>query len=551
MLLGIDIGGTNTDCALIDNGRLVASCKIPTTNDNLLQAIEQAMTRVFTEVKNPHIRRVNLSTTLCTNALIKGDIPQVAVFATRGPGIVLPPDFLPVQIHWLNAVLDHRGEEIVPLETAEIKRIAAQCKMRKIEYYAVSGKFSPKNPTHEKQIASFLLPNAKHITLGHRLSGKLNFPRRLATSYFNAAVSKSFSVFAEAAAKCTQKFGIQNQPAIIKADGGTMTLEDACNFPLESVFSGPAASIMGVLALSRTNEDAFVLDIGGTTTDIALLSGGVPVLKPDGISLEGLPTLIRSIETRSIGIGGDSFVRVENGTVKVGPNRLGQCLALGGCVPTLIDACNVLGLTQVGKKEKSLCGLQELARESRLTVSDLAEKIIQTAVEQIYSASLKMLAEINAKPVYTLDELLREKEISPRQIIVMGGPAKTLAAKLQQTFSLPVNVPPYAEVANAVGAAQICPTTMLELFADTAKGTLSLPRLGIQTVTPKNFNLETAIHFVQENLIEEMKKQNEKITPDRIQILEQLSFNMIEGYTTTGKNIRVKCQIRPQVLQLG
>ena len=549
MLLGVDIGGTNTDCALIDNGQLVASRKIPTTETRLLQAIEQAVSEVLAHARQKKITRFNLSTTLCTNALVKGETPPVAVLATRGPGIVFPPDFLPVEVSWLSAVMDHRGAEILPLQLAQIKEIAAQCKARGIEYYAVAGKFSPKNPAHENQIAAALQGQAKHITLGHRLCGRLNFPRRLCSAYFNAAVWQSFATFAEAARQSVKRFGINQQPAIIKADGGTMSLDEAANFPLESVFSGPAASIMGILALTDCEDDALVLDIGGTTTDIALLSAGVPILKPDGISLQGRPTLIRSVETLSIGIGGDSLVQLKDGQACVGPGRQGPCLALGGPAPTLMDACNVLGLDNLGDKQKSQQGLSDIGQKTDTTT--LAAHIVQTALNRIYRASLDMLAQVNAKPVYTIDELLSEKAVVPKRIIVMGGPAATLAPELEKIFNLPVTVPPHAAVANAIGAALTCPTAGLELFADTAKGFLAVSRYGVQKKIAPGFDLSEAVTTGQFLLAEEMKKRGETVSPGEIQILEQSSFNMIEGYSRTGRNIRVKCQVRPRVRQLG
>ncbi len=551
MLLGIDIGGTNTDCALIENGQLVAHCKIPTTENCLLQAIEQAISEVLARAPQKNITRFNLSTTLCTNALVKGETPPVAVLATRGPGIVLSADFLPVEISWLGAVMDHRGVEILPLQSAQIEEIASQCKARGIEYYAVVGKFSPKNPSHENQIAAALQGQAKHITLGHRLCGRLNFPRRLASAYFNAAVWQSFAAFAEAAKHSTKRFGINQQPAIIKADGGTMSLDEAANFPLESVFSGPAASIMGILTLTNCQEDALVLDIGGTTTDIALLSAGVPVLKPDGITLQGRPTLIRSVESLSIGIGGDSLARLKNGEPCVGPKRQGPCLAMGGPAPTLMDACNVLGLSHLGEIQKSRSGLNAMARQAGTDATALASQIVQKAVNTIFHASHEMLARVNAKPVYTIDELLSEKAITPKRIIVMGGPAKTLAPELENIFGLPVTVPPHAEVANAIGAALTCPTASLELFADTAKGFLSVPRYGIQKDISPDFDLSEAIATGQLLLTKEMKKSGETVSPRDIQILEESSFNMIEGYSRTGRNIRVKCQLQPRVTRLN
>ena len=126
--------------------------------------------------------------------------------------------------------------------------------------------------------------------------------------------------------------------------------------------SGPAASLMGMQALLHTDEDALLLDVGGTTTDIFFLADGVPLFEPLGIQIGSYKTLVRAIFSQSIGLGGDSFVRVEKGRLKIGPQRLGPPLAFGGENPTPTDAMVVLGYLPEGDKTKAYEGMAGLAR---------------------------------------------------------------------------------------------------------------------------------------------------------------------------------------------
>ena len=167
------------------------------------------------------------------------------------------------------------------------------------------------------------------IALGHRLSGRLNFPRRIATAYWNAAVWTLHNRFADAVEASLKDMGIDAPAYLLKADGGAIPLSVSRERPVEALLSGPAASVMGMMALMPScSEDTLVLDMGGTTTDIALLAAGQPVLSPDDLVVNGRSTLVRALKSVSIGLGGDSQVTVAPG-IQVGPLRKGPALAFG------------------------------------------------------------------------------------------------------------------------------------------------------------------------------------------------------------------------------
>ena len=153
--------------------------------------------------------------------------------------------------------------------------------------------------------------------------------------------------------KFIAKIGPNIPVYILKADGGTILIDESLDCPVQTIHSGPAAGIMGVLATAQIKEDAVALDIGGTTTDISIFADGVPLLEPSGVSINGRKTLIRGLYTKSIGVGGDSVVKVENGNILIGPQREGPAAALGGPFPTPTDAMIVQGIVDFGDKQKA------------------------------------------------------------------------------------------------------------------------------------------------------------------------------------------------------
>lgn len=550
MHLGIDVGGTHTDAVAMRGNQVAASCKVVTDHDNLLISVRTALDKVLGKVQGERVARLNLSTTLTTNAIVSGKTEDVGVLVTAGPGI--DPEFHRIGrgYHLVGGALDHRGFEIAPLPEKEVKKAITACKKAGMRVFAVAGKFSTRNPAHELAIRKALGKSADFVTMGHRLSGLLNFPRRISTAYYNAAVWRLYNSFADAIEQSARERGLDAPLNILKADGGTMPLSISRERPVESILSGPAASVMGIIALCDIREDCAILDIGGTTTDIAIFAGGAPIIETKGIEVGSYPTLVRALKTHSIGVGGDSKLRIREDKIFVGPEREGPSMAQGGERPTLIDAFNYQGLSSHGDRQASIRGVEQMAALWDMPPARLAEKAIARAVEQIKNAVDELVWSINQKPVYTINELLTGKEIRPVKLYVMGGPAMAFQPRLHQAFGLEVEVPDNYDVANAVGAALTRTTCDLELFADTQKRQLFFPALGEERGIPSSYNLEQAEKDTRERLIahlEEIMPLEAARLGSAVETIEANTFNMVDHYGGSGRNIRVKCQIKPGI----
>lgn len=548
MRIGIDIGGTHTDGVLIDGSCLLAAAKTPTNHDNLLESISQVLNSVLAGQDAKRVQTLNLSTTLTTNAIVTGKIDPVGMLVVGGPGIAAKHYRIGEHYHQIYGSLDHLGTETSALDEPDIEEAITACCENEVRCFGVVCKFSPRNPAYENRIREELGDKADFVTLGHLVSGQLNFGRRIHTVYYNSAVWRTFQRFAKALTASLKGFNLEAEVNILKADGGTMPLARALELPVQSIFSGPAASVMGILATSPASEDMLMLDIGGTTSDIALFAGGEPLLEREGIAIEDRPTLVRAIHVESIGIGGDSLIKVEDGLVLTGPDRLGPCMAMGGSVPSLMDALNLLGLASFGEVAQSQQGIQQLAATHAMTPDDLATKAVDAAVNAIAAKIEALVRMVNTKPVYTIHEILEDREISPKQLIVIGGPAPVFQELLAKKLGLAVEVPPLHGVANAVGAALTRTTSHLALTANTARGKLSVPMLGIFRSIGRGFSLQDATDEARKLLVEDLAKAGITMDAAEIQITQADAFNMVEGSYTSGKNIRVVAQVKPAVV---
>ncbi|MDD2467615.1 MAG: hydantoinase/oxoprolinase family protein [Desulfobulbus sp.] len=548
MRIGIDIGGTHTDGVLIDGNRLLAAAKAPTNHDNLLESISQVLHAVLSGQDSVRVQTLNLSTTLTTNAIITGKTDPVGMLVVGGPGIAAKHYRIGDHYHQIYGSLDHLGTETSALDEPDLEEAINACSDQEVKCFGVVCKFSPRNPAYENRILEELGNKAEFVTLGHLVSGQLNFGRRIHTAYYNSAVWRTFQRFAKALTASLKGFNLEAEVNILKADGGTMPLARALELPVQSIFSGPAASVMGILATSPAREDMLMLDIGGTTSDIALFAGGEPLLEREGIAIEDRPTLVRAIHVESIGIGGDSLIKVEDGVVKTGPDRLGPCMAAGGSVPSLMDALNVLGLAAFGEVAASQSGMEQLAASHGMAIEDLANKAIAAALNAIVTKIEALVKMVNTKPVYTIHEILEDREIKPQKLIVIGGPAAVFQDLLAKRLGLAVEVPPLHGVANAVGAALTRTTSHLALTANTARGQLSVPMLGIFRSIGRGFSLQDATDEARKLLVEDLASAGVTMADNEIQITQADAFNMVEGSYTSGKNIRVVAQVRPAVV---
>ncbi|CAG0967205.1 hypothetical protein ARNL5_01373, partial [Anaerolineae bacterium] len=361
-----------------------------------------------------------------------------------------------------------------------------------IRQVGVVGKFSVRNPAHEIRIGELLGDSFDKIFLGHRVSGSLNFGRRIATTYLNAAVYPIHKSFFDAVLNSLSAKGMHLPLRLLKADGGNMKLEASIEYPAQTILSGPAASVMGAVAMAAGDEDAIVMDIGGTTTDLAVLIGRAPVLDPHGIAIGPYRTVIRSLETLSIGMGGDSAVRLQNGRLSVGPHREGPAVLFGGSTPTPTDALAVMGDMAHDDCGRARDGLKPVADQMGVSVEALADQVVETACRAMLEAAERLTAHINGKPVYTLHEFKEGYRVQPRSVIVLGGPAPYFARRLQRLTPMQVRVVPRWQVANAIGAALARTTCEVGLFADTEQKVANAPAENFRQAITDGYDLEAA-----------------------------------------------------------
>lgn len=542
--IGIDVGGTHTDAVLIDKNRVIAFYKAETRRDDILSSVLEALRGLAASDDIPAGTPVQVSTTLTTNLLVEDRREKVLLCVMAGPGIqpVVPEG---TEFYHLTGVMDHRGEEIRCPDVEAFRSIAENAGYEGITSCAVVGKFSHRNPAHETLLAGEAEKYMSHVTLGHLLSGRAGFPRRVTTAVINASVMSVAKGFTDELMRGIVE-EIPDAPLmILKADGGTMTPDQAGEMPVETILSGPSASIMGVLALEKIDVDALVIDIGGTTTDIALLAGGEPLTDPRGLEIASWKTHVQGLMSRSIGIGGDSAISLHGTEVQVGPRREGVPVALGGEVPTLMDACNVQRCAAYGDVEASRRSLAELGKEEE--VEEFAARSVEVAVKKIVTAAEEMIEEVNRRPLYTVHEMMHDRPLDVQKIYCIGGPAEVLKKPLARAFRSAVEVPRYADVANAIGAAVARPTMSAEAIADTGDGWLRIPALGFEKEIPRRYTLDDAVNDAVDMLYDWCRRQELAVTKKDILVRDASSFAMVKGFYSSGNQYRVSCQVRPDV----
>lgn len=550
MILGIDVGGTHTDAVLVQDLQVISKIKVLTNQANIMASLLEAAEKLTKDNNVNKISRIVLSTTISTNAIVQNKISRVAMVLLSGPGLSPSALNLGKDAYFARGYINHRGIPVKNVNSREIADISSEISESQIHHIGVVGKFSSRNPQQELDAAELLQNDSRNISLGHTLSGQLNFPRRIATTYLNAAIHDIYQRFVQDVQKFIQKLGLDVPVYILKADGGTILINQSLNCPVQTIHSGPAAGIMGVLATTRMKEDAVALDIGGTTTDISVFADGVPLLEPSGVEINGKKTLIRGLYTKSIGVGGDSVIRIENGEILIGPQREGPAAALDGPFPTPTDAMIVEGIVSFGDIQKAHNAIALIAKKLQLGVEEAARAIIEKMAAIISDQVRHILAQINNKPVYTIHELLEGKIIQPKILYVAGGPA-AVAPFIAGNLGYSYLIPEHSEVSNALGVALARTTAEVTILADTERKELILCEEGHVESISRNFSLADAIETGKKILREKAVCMGAREQDIIMEVTESQQFNMIRNFYTTGKNIRVKVQIKPGLISSG
>ena len=295
---------------------------------------------------------------------------------------------------------------------------------------------------------------------------------------------------------------------------------------------------------------------------MALFVDGSPVVDRDGMLLKGRRTLVRALASVSIGVGGDSLLAVDAAhgaarPVQVGPLREGPAMAFGGSRPTLLDALNALnfaagstgaqgingGDAVAGDVTASTAGIAALAAEHGLSPESLAQMAADDALAQVAAAASALTDGINARPIYTLAALKAVREARPQHVWLVGGPAACVARRMSKALNMPVETPPYADVANAVGAALTLPTDALELYADTGRCVLTIPALELTERIGKGYSLSEARQRASAMLRERLEAAG--VSGSRVEVTEADIFATLDDAGFGSKDIRVVCQVVP------
>lgn len=557
MILGIDVGGTHTDSVLMHDRKIIRKSKTLTDKNDILACVMRATQAVTTADDLKQLKRIVLSTTISTNAVAQNQLDPVGLIVMNGPGVA--PADLPLadRTHLIAGYMNHRGIEAEAIDEEQLSALKQQLRDEKIDNLAIIGKFSTRNPIHEQEVSDFFADQSTtesahkniHTSLGHHQSGVLNFPRRIATTYLNSAIWRLHSTMVDQLVGYLQELGVDVPMFILKADGGTIGIQASRNAPVQTILSGPAATIMGVLPFVSSTMDTVSIDVGGTTTDIALFADGAPLLEPKGVEIEGHKTLIRGLLTHSMALGGDSHVQVVDGALQIGPERKGAAMAFDGPVPTPTDALIVLGRATFGDKEKALHAIEGLATTLQQTPEQVATAIVDQMCASIADKVQQMISEANSKPVYTIHELLEGKVLNPQQLIAVGGPAPYLAQQVGELLSMPAVVPEDSEVINACGAAMARTTVELNLLADTKLQQLIFAEDGRKVSISSRATVDDVVAAGQERLLEIARASGAREEDLEIEVADCQSFNVIDGYSTVGKNIRVRLQIKPGLIK--
>ena len=566
MLLGLDVGGTFTDAVIIDGHRVVASAKRRTTKDNLMQGIGEALDAVLAGCNTSNIEQVTLSTTVVTNTIVEEKEQVVDLYVVTGPGRNVD-DIFPVNPIYLQGYTDHRGIVVERTPTNVVRDVAEMVQSRSgTDLAAVSAKFGGRNPQEELSITEELKGKYNTISNGSLLSGSLNFPRRTISAYFNTAVTPVFTVFKKNVESALSMRNINAPLHILKADGGSLPMEHMVSRPVETAFTGPAATVLGLSALGAIGEEHTVaLDIGGTTTDISLWKQGRPLMTKNGVSIREYPSAVRSFAVTSVGIGGESVVRIVDSDVTVGPERVGPSLALGGAEPTLGDALIVLGYASYGDTTLAEQAMEVLANrlntsakdgtiqtqqqlKGAMTASDMARLVVDKALQIIQRGIDEVVTAENKRPIYVVADIVNPDVFIPAQIVVVGGTAPSLGPSIGEYLNLPVTIPENAAVANAIGAALALSTIELTVHVDTKRRLLVIPELGIKQQTCTLKRVEQVVERAKEALSEEALRLGLGKNQD-IEVISIEDFPVVEGWQSMERLIMVKVQLAAGVKQ--
>lgn len=439
--LGIDVGGTNTDAVIIDNNlKVINSVKTPTTED-VSSGIKNAIHLVLegTDIDKKSVKYAMLGTTHCTNAIVeRKNLCKVGVIRLGKPATMAIEPMIDWPKDLSKAVSENfiiayggyefDGREIAALDEKEIKEFLNEVK-DKVESIAVTGVFSPISNVQESRVKELVkeVMGGVPVSLSNEI-GSVGLLERENAAILNASLSKVAKNIALSFKEALEEEGVESSAIYLcQNDGTLMSLEHSLRYPILTIACGPTNSIRGAGYLSNLSN-AIVLDVGGTTSDIGVIINSFPRESSVAVEIGGARTNFRMPDLISIGLGGGTIVKEENGKVVLGPESVGykiteEALVFGGNTLTATDIAVRLGMADIGDKNKV----------SHIEI-DFAKKVMK----EMYSLVLKYI-----------DNIKLTNEKSP--LILVGGGSILIPNEIEGVSE--VICPENHSVANAIGSA--------------------------------------------------------------------------------------------------
>lgn len=392
--VGVDVGGTNTDAAVMDGPALLGSCKSPTTPD-VTSGIVAAVSAALAAARLPAsaLRAVMIGTTHFTNALVERQrlapvaVIRLALPATTGvlPYADWPADLRAVmgeRVYLVGGGHEYDGRVLTPLDEAELVKVAHDMKARGLTQAALVGVFAPVNPAAELRAAEILRQEHPDVqlSLSHRLGG-IGLLERENAAILNAALMPEATRVTAALDDAMHRLGLAVPLFISQNDGTLMAPRQIGQYPVLTFASGPTNSMRGAAFLSGL-QDALVIDIGGTTSDVGVLARGFPRQAGMAVRMAGVRTNFRMPDLLAIGLGGGSRVRPQaDGSVQVGPDSVGyklteDALVFGGNTLTTTDIAVAAGMADIGDRAKVAHLDAGLVRRSLQRIRSMLEAAI-------------------------------------------------------------------------------------------------------------------------------------------------------------------------------
>lgn len=379
--LGIDAGGTYTDTVIydLDQKKTICKSKSLTTKWDFTVGINEALSKLD-PAKLQQVEMVSLSTTLATNAIVEGEGQKVGMIIMPAYGR-LDPEEIPYEPKAIiSGQLEITGKEISPVDEMELKRIVRwMVEKERVKAFAVSGYAGSINPAHELIVKRIIREESGlFVTCGHELSGILNFKTRAYTAMWNARIIPNLAKLLLDLEKVLQKMDLHAPIVVVKGDGTLMSATMAKERPVETILSGPAASVAGARHLTGL-KSALVVDMGGTTTDTAVLEDGTVRVCETGSNVGGQKTHVMALEIRTAGLGGDSFIQWTKGHFSIGPRRVAPIAWLGAMYPGWSRALDYLDmrLDQYAESTQNMQILVLNGSSENLVLTPQEEKIVK------------------------------------------------------------------------------------------------------------------------------------------------------------------------------